>query len=181
MNGYLPLIVMGHAAVPLPAGPTTAAYEEQPISLKAYMEGKSLSYYLSNVPHERHQHLSPPKPHSDQKLDHFETVIKILTAAQREYPPDAFQAGLSLVATRFWPQDELSSALAGIQRLQVTSSRSISPGKRKKDSPETTPRVQHQRRAASLEQELEEAQKDLNYTYSEPMEFSSENSAEDSS
>jgi hypothetical protein len=126
MNGYLPLMVMGHAAVPLPAGPTQAAYEEQPITLKAYMEGKSLSYYLSNVPHQRHQLLSPPKQHSDQKLDHFETVIKILTAAQQEYSAESFRAGLSLVATRFWPHDEISSALAGIQRMQVSSSRSVS-------------------------------------------------------
>jgi hypothetical protein len=57
---HFPLFMHGDAAVSLPAGPTTAAYTAQPISLKAYMEDKSLTYYLSNVPHERHQHLTPP-------------------------------------------------------------------------------------------------------------------------
>ncbi len=92
-------------------------------------------------------------------------MTKIITSAKQELPEETYLDGLKQLAKQFWQGDEMESALAAIERMRVTSSRSVSPGRRKKTSPDTTPRALHQRRTTTMAQELEEAQSNLEYTY----------------
>jgi hypothetical protein len=87
MHGLIPPIVMGHAAVALPTPPTIADYRAQPVSLKEFMTGKTLSHYLSNVPHERHKQLGPPSSAAVSKFDPFEAATGILVSAKADICP----------------------------------------------------------------------------------------------
>jgi hypothetical protein len=176
MNGHLPVIVLGHAEVPLPNSPTPANYKGAPVSLNTFMMDRTFSYYLSNVLNSRHSQLLVPKSEAvEPTFDHFAAVTKILVSGQRELPHESFRNGLIQLAKQFWPQDEVSATLEAIQRMQV-STRSVTP-KRSRNSPEHNVRVQHQRRAGSVETELKEAQSNLTYTYShQEMDFDSDKS-----
>jgi hypothetical protein len=169
MHTYLPPFIVGHAEVPLPVGPTPARFHAGPQQLKPFLTGRTYSLYLSNAPADRHKDLAPPKSVETAKFDHFEVVSEILVSARKELPPDVYLAGLKKLATQHWPSDEIASALDGLQRCSFSPSRSTTP-KRKKDSPENSPRLLHQRRATPAAQEQEEASKNLDYTYFTEME-----------
>lgn len=51
MQGYLPPFVIGHSAVAIPAGATTANYKSAPITLRDFLAttGRTFHLYLSNI------------------------------------------------------------------------------------------------------------------------------------
>jgi hypothetical protein len=165
MHAYLPTFVVGHSAVALPAGPTEAKYRNEPILLKTFLTGRTFSLYLSNAPDDRHRDLAPPKSTDvPKKFDHFAAISGLLASARRDLPADQFNAGLRALAEQYWPSVDIGSTLAQLQRIRVSPSRSTTP-KRKNESPEASPRLQHQRRLTSAAQEQEEACKNLQYSY----------------
>jgi hypothetical protein len=165
MDGHLPTFMVGHAEVALPVGPTKSQFQGEPVPLKTYLAGRTFSLYLSNDPGDRHRELQPPKPlDAPSKFDHFEAISGLLASARRDLPPDQFNAGLKKLAERYWPSEDLTSTLDGLQRIRFSPSRSTTP-KRNRESPDTTPRILHQRRATPAAQEQVEARKNLDYTY----------------
>jgi hypothetical protein len=121
--------------------------------------------YLSNVPDARHKQLTPPRPpDTAKKFDYFEAIAGLLASAKRDLPHEEFNAGIRTLAEKFWPTDDVHSALHGLQQVRLSPSRSSTP-KRKKDSPENSPRLLHQRRVTTAAQEQAEARKNLEYSY----------------
>jgi hypothetical protein len=165
MDGYLPTFIVGHAEVPLPAGPTKAQFEAEPVHLKAFLTGRTFSLYLSNAPDDRHKELTLPKsPDTATKFDHFEAISGLLAAARRDLHSDQFNAGLKKLAEQHLPSVDMTSTLDGLLRIRLSLTRATTP-KRNRDSPENSQRVTHQRRATPAAQERMEASKNLEYTY----------------
>jgi hypothetical protein len=129
------------------------------------MTGKTMSHYLSNVSHERHQQLGPPSSDAVSKFDPFEAATGILVSAKADMSEETFLEAYMQLTKHLLQGDALNSALLAIQRMQLSPSRSVSPGKRKLTSPAATPRIIHQRRVGTIAEELEEAQSNLEYTY----------------
>jgi hypothetical protein len=165
MDGHLPPFIVGHAEVALPSGPTPAQYRAVPVPLKTFSAGRTFSLYLSNAPENRHKELIPPKS-SDAapKFDHYEAISSILDSAKRDLSSDRFNDIGKRIVDKYWPSDDINSTQDALSRVRFSPSRSATPN-RNRESPETSPRMIHQRRAISAAQERMEASKNLEYTY----------------
>lgn len=98
------------------------------------------------------------------KFDHFAVVTRLFTDAQAVTTPDEFTAGLMKLAERFSSADMERT----LQRLSIsTSSRSVTPKRKDRNSPENlvVDRQQFRRTQESLALEQAEAQDGLEYTY----------------
>lgn len=130
------------------------------------MQNKSFTRYRSNVCDDSHTYLQQPATDQPPKMDYFDSIRRLLAAANKDLPPEQFHSDLTQVVTEYLPGVEL--ILKGMEDMQLgTSSRYSSPKRKLQADAEAPPSIFLRR--TWNEADKEEAQTNLTYTY-QPME-----------
>jgi hypothetical protein len=169
VSNYLPPLMIGHSAEPLPRGPTVESFLDTPLALVAFMQTQTLKRYLSDVPGDRHRSLTSLTPDEVDKIkvDPFVAIDRMLARAKKALPDQDFRTGFATLGRKYGP--DLDSQLASaLQQLGDIGVRSTSPAKRRgTDISETNPSkiVDRQRRSEDFARERENALLNLEYTF----------------
>jgi hypothetical protein len=169
MHDYLPPIVVGYSGDPLPQGPTSPSYRGTPSHMKDFLKDQSFRRYLSNLPDGKHLSLEEVATPSTAIPDYFATVESVLTTAQAHLAPDQFALGIDKLFSRFKPSKEVEVSTTMKSLSLAATSRDSSPSKRQRETM-VTPRITYQRKVEPLAKEQEEAQSNLEYSYSMDLE-----------
>lgn len=115
-----------------------AWYKDEPTTIAAFMRDKSFTRYLSNVKNDAFKPLEQQiASQFSSKMEYFSSISKLMTAAQKDLPPDQFKLELKQLVHTYWQDMDISELLGD---MQLGSSTRYSSPKRKHKEDAGAPR-----------------------------------------